>query len=365
MEQTEVSGMNNSSRTKIFGVLVLAALIIGAVVFLYIRHTKLYVSTDDAYVTGRIHSIAPKVSGTVKALYVRDNQFVTRGTLLLTIDSADYDVRVGDARATVDVESNKLSEYAMRVEVAEKQLAEILSRIDTAKAAQALQEANLRQAALDLERARRLYDKGVLAEATLEKATTAHDVARAQVDAAREQVAQAYASLETQKLVVEQAKTALRSQGSVVEQKRQVLASEVLKQGYTKIYSPAQGYVTRKTAEVGNQVAAGQPLMVVVPLSDVWIVANYKETQLTDVRPGQKVTIRVDTYPGKTFAGTVESIMAGTGSVFSLFPPENATGNYVKVVQRIPVKIVLDKGTDPGHVLRVGMSVEPTIAVRN
>jgi membrane fusion protein (multidrug efflux system) len=135
-------------------------------------------------------------------------------------------------------------------------------------------------------------------------------------------------------------------------------------QGYTKIYAPSDGYITKKNVEVGNQVQAGQPLMALVPLKDVWIVANYKETQLTSVRPGQKVQIKVDMYPGKTFSGVVDSIMAGTGSVFSLFPPENATGNYVKVVQRIPVKIILEKATDPEHILRVGMSVQPTIAVR-
>ncbi len=145
----------------------------------------------------------------------------------------------------------------------------------------------------------------------------------------------------------------------MVEQKRQVLASSGLMQGYTKIHAPAEGYVTRKGVEVGNQVSPGQPLMSVVPLDNVWIVANYKETQLADVRPGQKVRIKVDMYPGRVFRGTVDSIMAGTGSVFSLFPPENATGNYVKVVQRIPLKILLEKGSDPRHVLRVGMSVGP------
>jgi membrane fusion protein (multidrug efflux system) len=149
-----------------------------------------------------------------------------------------------------------------------------------------------------------------------------------------------------------------------VEQKRQALALASLMQGYTKIYAPSDGYITKKNVEVGNQVQGGQPLMALVPLHDVWIVANYKETQLTNVRPGQKVEIKVDMYPGKAFSGTVDSIMAGTGSVFSLFPPENATGNYVKVVQRIPVKIVFDAGQDPHHLLRPGMSVVPTVITK-
>ena len=133
--------------------------------------------------------------------------------------------------------------------------------------------------------------------------------------------------------------------------------------GYTKIYAPSDGHVTKKSVQAGNQIQPGQPLMAVVPLDDIWIIGNYKETQLEKVKPGQKVTIRVDTYPGKLFEGKVESIMSGTGSAFSLFPPENATGNFVKVVQRIPIKIVLDNNSDAEHILRVGMSVEPTIFV--
>jgi len=364
MDEREQGRTNNSNRARIFKVFTIIALIIVVAVYFYIRHTKLYVSTDDAYVTGRIHSIAPKVAGTIKSVHVNDNQLVKKGNLLLEIDSKDYDVKVGDAEATVESEQSKFKEFALKVDVAEKQLAEIQSRIDAARATLALQEANLKQARQDLIRAQKLYEKGAFAEATLEKATTAYDVARAQVDAANEQVKQALASLETQKLVVQQSKSAYQSQGYIVAQKKQALASESLKQGYTKIYAPSDGYITKKNAEVGNQVQAGQPLMAVVSLRDVWVLANYKETQLENVKPGQKVEIKVDTYPGKSFSGRVDSIMAGTGSVFSLFPPENATGNYVKVVQRIPVKIVLDKGTDPDHLLRVGMSVTPTISVR-
>ena len=364
MEENKQASLAKSNKSKVFLVFGVIALIIIVVVYFYIRHTKYYISTDDAYVTGSIHSIAPKVAGTVKDVYVHDNQLVKKGALLLEIDSRDYDVKVSDAKATVDSEQSKFSELSARVDVAGKQLDEIQSKIDTARATVALQEANLKQANQDLLRAKKLYDKGIFAEATLEKATTAYDVARAQVDAAREQVKQALASLETQKLVIQQSKAAHLSQGYIVEQKKQALALASLMQGYTKIYAPSVGYITKKNVEVGNQVQGGQPLMAIVPLKDVWIVANYKETQLTKVKSGQKVQIKVDMYPGKTFSGTVDSIMAGTGSVFSLFPPENATGNYVKVVQRIPVKIILEKATDPGHILRVGMSVQPTIAVR-
>jgi len=132
---------------------------------------------------------------------------------------------------------------------------------------------------------------------------------------------------------------------------------------YAKIYAPAEGYITKKSVEVGEQLRPGQPVMAVVPLYDVWVIANYKETQLTRVKPGQKVRIKVDTYPGYVYEGRVDSIMAGTGSVLSMFPPENATGSFVKVVQRIPVKIVLSNKIDHSHPLRAGMSVVPTIII--
>jgi membrane fusion protein (multidrug efflux system) len=122
--------------------------------------------------------------------------------------------------------------------------------------------------------------------------------------------------------------------------------------------------VTKKSVQIGNQVQAGQPLMAVVALNDIWVTANYKETEMGNIHPGQTVKIKVDSYPGRVFTGKVDSIMAGTGVTFALFPPENATGNYVKVVQRIPVKIVLDEGTDKNHLLRIGMSVEPTVITR-
>jgi membrane fusion protein (multidrug efflux system) len=147
-------------------------------------------------------------------------------------------------------------------------------------------------------------------------------------------------------------------------QKEATAALAELNYEYTKIYAPVDGYVTRKSVQTGNQIQPGQPLMAVVALNDIWVTANFKETEMENIRPGQRVELTVDSYPGKVFSGKVDSIMAGTGVSFSLFPAENATGNYVKVVQRIPVKIVLDEGTDKDHVLRVGMSVEPTVIAK-
>ncbi len=353
----------NNHRIKLT-FLAIAVVMIGiAGTYFYIRYKSTHVSTDDAYVTGRIHVIASKVPGTVKTLLVKDNQFVKKDELLLEIDEKDYEVRVREADSSVNTEQSRLSEISMKVDVSRKQYTEARYRLESARANLKLQEVQLKQADLDLKRADKLFKKGIVPEDKYERAKTAYDTATAQVDAAREQLNQAEASLETQKSVIRQSESSLRSQSANIRQKQEILNAEALKKSYTKIYAPSDGYVTKKSIEVGNQVQAGQPLMAVVPLEDVWVVANYKETQLEKVKPGQKVKIGVDTYSGKVFDGKVQSIMAGTGSVFSLFPPENATGNYVKVVQRIPVKIVLEKGADPNHLLRVGMSVEPTILI--
>jgi membrane fusion protein, multidrug efflux system len=350
------------SRLALIGLVVL--LIVGAIgYYVYVRYRDTHISTDDAYVTGRIHVIASKVPGTVKAVMAHDNQFVKQGAILLSIDERDYDVRVKEVASAVAAEKAKLDEIASRVDVSGKQLTEFRFRVESAKANLKLQEINLRQAAIDLQRAEKLFGKKIIAEERYDKVKTAYEGAAAQVDAAREQLKQAEAALDTQKSLIKQMESSYTSQGSFVKQKRESLAAESLKKSYTVIYAPSDGYVTKKNLEVGNQIQVGQPLMAIVPLDDVWVVANYKETQLERVRPGQKVTINVDSYPGKTFNGKVQSIMAGSGTVFSLFPPENATGNYVKVVQRIPVKIVLEQGTDPEHILRVGMSVEPTVLV--
>jgi membrane fusion protein (multidrug efflux system) len=279
---------------KIFIPLIIAGVLVIIVLAVYIIKGFGAISTDDAYVEGRIHSVAPKIAGTVSAVHVSDNRIVKAGDILIEIDPVDYELRVREARASLDI-----------------------------------RKASFEQATRDKDRADILYKKAVVPKERYESALTAYTLAKAQVEAAQTQLKMAERNLE-----------------------------------YTKIYAPADGYVTKKSSEVGNLVQPGQPLMAVVALDDIWVTANYKETQLKNVRPGQRTEIKVDTYSGKTFTGKVDSIMAGTGAAFSLFPPENALGSYVKVVQRIPVKIVLDKDTDKNHVLRVGMSCTATIITK-
>lgn len=207
--------------------------------------------------------------------------------------------------------------------------ADYRSKASAARANLELQRANLRYAERESKRAEALFAKEVNSADRRDKAVSAHEMAQAQVKLAEEQLRQAELNL-----------------------------------SYTTLTAPADGYVTKKNVQQGNQVKTGQPLMAIVSLEDLYVVANFKETQMGNIRPGQRARMTIDSFPGRTFTGRVDSIMAGTGVTFSLFPPENATGNYVKVVQRIPVKIVFDKDTDTEHILRIGMSVEPTVIAK-
>lgn len=356
--------INNSKRKKIAIIVFSTIVLIGAVtLYFYLSYKAVHITTDDAFVDGNIHTIASKISGTVKTIYVNDNQPVKKGNQLLEIDPADYDVKVSEALSGLSAEKARLSEVDARIEASKKQLSELMAAVQAAKANLELQDATLKQAETDMRRAESLYKEEIIPKERYERTMTAYKVAIAQVRAAKEQMIQAEMALQAQKAIVKQAEAARTSQLSVVKQKEALLKEAELNYSYTKIYAPSDGYVTKKSVETGNQIQAGQPLMAVVPLDGVYVVANYKETQLGKIKPGQKVKIKVDAYPGRVFYGKVDSIMAGTGAVFSLFPPENATGQFVKVVQRIPVKILLDKDTDTKHILRVGMSVVPTVIV--
>src|SRR4030042_2337547 len=352
-------------RKKIIALIVFTAVVIVGIItaYFYIRYKATHLTTDDAFVDGNVHTIASKVSGTVKKIYIESNQFVKKGEILVELDPADYEAKLNEASSGVGAEKAKLLEAETRIEVSKSKLAELSASLEAAKADLELQEANLKQAENDSKRAENLYKKESISKDRYEKTMTAFSVNLAQVKAAKEQVKKAEKELETQKTVVKQTEASRTSQLSVIKEKEAKQNAAQLNYGYTKIYAPADGYVTKKSVEIGNQIQTGQPLMAIVSLDNIYVTANYKETQLEKVKPGQKVEIKADTYPKKTFNGKVDSIMAGTGAVFSLFPPENATGNYVKVVQRIPVKIVFEKSTDPEHVLRIGMSVVPTVIV--
>jgi membrane fusion protein, multidrug efflux system len=387
---------NNSRKKPLIiavGVLMLAA---GIGYYLWTRH---HVSTDDAFVDGHIFSITPRVAGFVTEVLVDDNQEVIKEQPLLRLDPTEYEVALAEARANLaEAEFTltslelgvplELTQTSQRVRGGEAELNSLRKTLemklkDEEAAAQELKrtEAERDKSAIDLRRMEGLLKNNAISQATFDDTATKFATAAAQVGAAmarlestRKQKASLQADMDRIKANIELAATGedqARIRGRQVEaQKSRVeLANTRVRQAelnlsYTTIYAPAHGSVTRKRVETGLMVSRGQPLMAVVPLrpDDLWVTANYKETQLTKVRPGQPVTLEVDAYPGVVLKGTVDSIMAGTGAVFSLFPPENATGNFVKVVQRIPVKIRLERGNPhPLPALRVGMSVVPTI----
>lgn len=359
----------NQRKRKVFAFILFPLLIIigAGTLYVYLQYKKTHVSTDDAFVDGRIHVIASKVPGTVRTLSINDNQLVKKNDPLIEIDPVDYDVNVKEAQASLEIERMKLHQIRDSVDTVKKQLIQFLAALETARGNLELQEANYRQSEVDFKRAETLWKKEVVPKDTYDRAKTNYDVTAAQVKVAKESVRQAEASIETQRALIKQTESGIPPQQAQIQQREALLKTAQLNRGYTRLYSPADGYVTKRTVEVGNQIQAAQPLMSVVPLKqvDIWITANYKETQLERVKPGQRVKIKADTYPNREFYGRVNSIMAGTGAVFTLLPPENATGNYVKVVQRIPVKIDLDQGSDPDHLLRIGMSVVPTILVED
>jgi len=377
------------------GVVILVLLVVGFFVYRYISS---YESTDDAQVDGHINSISARISGHVIKLNVEDNQYVQAGTVLVEIDPADYQVAYDRAKAdfadaqaaaeaagvTVPITSVNTTGQVSATEAdvasarAGIQVAQQQSQAARAQLQEA--EANNVKAQNDLARYKQLVDKQEISQQQYDQAVAsskasaaAVEAARASADAAQQQVTQAQGRLVQAQANWANANTAPRqmqvtrakaaSALAEAQRKKADLDQAELNLRYTKIIAPVNGIVSNRTVEVGQNVAPGQELMKVINLDDVWITANFKETQLRDMRPGQRVTIEVDAN-GRKYNGKVDSVAGASGARFSLLPPENATGNYVKVVQRIPVKIVLDPGSNSDHQLRPGESVTPKVWIR-
>jgi membrane fusion protein (multidrug efflux system) len=348
------------------------------------RYSAKRVATDDAQIDGHIMPLAARVSGTVHEVHAQDNQFVPAGTLLVQIDPTDYKVALAraeaelaaamagaqGARTTVPMTSTTATG---EVESAESDVATAAARLRMAQARVKETEAKATKAAQDLDRMKALVAKDEVSRQEYDAAVMAADAARAEHEGAVAQGREAEAGVRGAQAKRTQAATApaqvsiMRSRAAGAEaqvaQARAAVERARLDLEHTSVKAPVGGVVSKKTVEPGQVVQPGQPLMAIVPLDDIWVTANFKEGELRDIRPGQPVTIKVDAY-GRDYKGKVDSIAAATGARFSLLPPENATGNFVKVVQRIPVKITFERGQDPDHLLRPGMSVVPTVRTK-
>jgi len=335
----------------ILGIVVVVMVVVALIWWLM---TKDQVNTDDAFIEGDAVTIAPKIAGYVTSLSVKDNQFVKKGDLLVEIDPRDATAQRDQAQAQLGLAVAQLHQAQVQFDLAKVQYPAQLAQ---AKAQQTRAEASLMNATADFRRQR-----GVDPRATTQQ----------NIDSSSAQVRSAAADLENAKaqvqvaaqvqLQIRQAETNVEARQQQVEQAKAQLESATLNLSYAQVRAPFDGYVTKRNVQIGTLVQAGSSLFSVVS-KDIWIAANFKESQLERMRPGNKVEITVDAYPDIKLQGHVDSVQQGTGSRFSAFPAENATGNYVKIVHRVPVKIVIDSGLDPKQPLPLGLSVEPTVTV--
>jgi membrane fusion protein, multidrug efflux system len=335
--------MRSVPRIILLSLVVLVVLVAIYPAYHYYLYFESHVSTDDAYVDGSVSLVSARIPGTVNKLFVMENWGVKAGDLLLTLDPRDYEVRVAEAEA--------------QLERAKQSVDELYAQLQAAEAGVNLAGSQLRETQLDYNRAKALREQNVVSTQFYDQATTALRVAVADQALAQHQLQQARAALGGD--IVDHA----HYDRPIVLQAEAMLDAAKLDLSYSEVRSPITGIITRKNVHVGNRVQPGEPLMAIVPVDRLYVTANFKETQLTDVRVGQPADIRADIYPGFVYRGHVDSISVGTGAAFALLPPENATGNWVKVVQRVPVKVVLNEKPPPDKLLRMGLSVEVTVDI--
>lgn len=399
-------------RAKWIGGLILIALAAGGL-WIYQNYFANRESTDDAQIDGHINPVAAKVAGHVISINVEDNQFVKAGIVIVNIDPKDYKVVLEKARAdlaaaeamaeaahtqvpiTTTTTSSQVNYAGAGIEQAESARAAALKEVETARArldsAQARvreSEANYTRSVQDLNRMKALIAKDEISKQQYDAAVATAAAAQAAKDSAEAGVSEISKTIETAQARVRQAEAKIKeaqanleatrtgpqqraisrsnalSAAARVQQARAVLEQAELNLQYTEVKAPIDGIVSQRKVELGQYVQVGQPLLALVPLHNVWVTANFKENQLKEMQAGQKAVISVDAYGGRKYEGHVDSIAAATGARFSLLPPENATGNFVKVVQRVPVKIVIDKGMDDAHPLRPGLSVIATVMTK-
>ncbi|MGB9015296.1 MAG: HlyD family secretion protein [Methylovirgula sp.] len=323
--------------------------------YVYWLGNKGYETTDDANIDGRAISIAPRVTGEVVSLDVNDNQFVHKGDPLIHIDNRQYVIDRESAQAQLATAKGQLAGFQYAADVARKNFP---AQLLLAQAQLASAQAVLAKAQSDYERQQAL-PRQATSQQDVDAATAALRQAQAQVNQADAQVQQA----EPVPQRIGQAEAEVQQNAGQVAQAQARLDQALLNLSYTVVRAPEDGWITKRNVEVGNYVTPGQQIFSIVS-PQIWVTADFKESQLRWMRPGQSVTISVDAYPELNLKGHVDSIQLGTGSKFTAFPPENATGNFVKIVQRVPVKIDIDSGLDPQRPMSLGLSVEPRVKVQ-
>ena len=363
-------------------------------------HSEHYESTDDAQIEGHLDAISPRISGTIVYINprVEDNQVVEAGALLLELDPRDFEADLEHAKANLNTRNAEAQSAQVLIPIVDAnafgQLHAAEAAKDQAIASLDSEQSNLLAAQHRLQQDEALYARAERDRARYKSLVDKREISRSDYDAreteataaaqaveadraavrSREQriaearglVVQRQAQIDGARTAPEQIANARSKSQSATGQQQQARAdlhTAQLNLSYTKIYAPVTGVIGRKTVELGHRVQPGQSLLVIVPLDDIWITANFKETQLKHMRPGQPVNVHVDTFD-RDYNGTIENLPGAAGPLFSLFPPENSTGNYVKVVQRFPVRIRFNPDQDPQHLLRPGMSVEPRVTVR-
>jgi membrane fusion protein (multidrug efflux system) len=410
MAEVQANTKKNNVVGRILVLIVVLVLISGG--YLFWLHLSKFESTDDAQVDGQLYAISSRITGHAIDVKVEDEQEVRAGDVLVILDPKDYEVAVAKARAdladavatyqssvtdvpitSVTTRSTLTNANSARLDAsagvsgAERQLGAARARQTTAEANVRVAEANYTKAAQDVERYKLLVSKDEISKQQYDQAVSAQDAAHATLDAQKAQVNEAAQNVSVAEKNVEQTQARVeqanaqiqsaltgpqqvkvtqakaQSAAAKVDQQRAMLDQAELNLKYTTIVAPIDGVVGKKNVAMGQNVSPGQELMAVVPLDNLWITANFKETQLDKMRVGQPVKIKVDAYD-RQYTGKVQRIAGASGARFSLLPPENATGNYVKVVQRIPVRIELDPGQNKDHLLRQGMSVTPTVQLQ-
>jgi membrane fusion protein, multidrug efflux system len=410
----EANEKRSPRRARKLGRILVPVLIVAvlAVAGYYVwRHFNTFETTDDAQIDGHINAISTRISGYVAEVLATDEKYVNAGDVLVRIDPKDYEAAL--AKAEADLADAEAALETSRIDIpitntntasqlktansgrvdsvaflngAERQLAAAQARVESARAQVREAQANLSKANDDVRRYKLLVDKDEIAQQQYDTAVSAAAAAQATLDARVAGVREAEQNIVVAQSAVEQARTRIDQADASVEsaltapkqvavsetraksalaqvaQRRALVQQAKLNLSYCTVVAPVTGIVGKKTVELGENVSPGEQLMAVVPLDDVWIIANFKETQLSRMNPGQRVKFSVDAY-GKEYTGRVEAIGGASGSRFSLLPPENATGNYVKVVQRVPVRIDLDPGQNDDHRLRPGLSVDPKVYV--